>query len=88
MLPRSAFRNASITSFPFARVNSPVWLLMIRTPGCFAIASAKPFLRSIAGAEPVVPSSSTTLPLPQSFFASHSPAIRPSSTKSLAISVT
>ena len=47
--------------------------------------SSKPFLRSIAGAEPTVPCSSTMLTspvLPFVFSTSQRPALRPSSTKS------
>jgi hypothetical protein len=54
-----------------------------------AITSSKPFLRSMAGAEPTVPCSSTMLTLsPFTLSSSHLPALRPSSVKSLPIMVT
>ena len=56
-------------------------------PGCLEMASRKPLARSMAGAAPVVPWSSAMLQLPPVALASHSPAIRPSATKSEAISV-
>ena len=48
-----------MTCLPPARVKSPVCEAMIFRFGLAAMASAKPFLRSLAGAEPVVPCSST-----------------------------
>src|SRR5687768_13966342 len=86
-LPCADFRNASMTSLPLARLKSPVWLRTIFMPGCFWIASRKPLARSLAGAAPVVPWSSAMLHWPLVALASHSPAIRPSATKSEAISV-
>ena len=44
-----------MTSRPLARSKLPVWLRMIFMPGLPAMASSKPFLRSIAGAAPGVP---------------------------------
>ena len=44
------FRKASMTSLPFARVNSPVWDCVILNFGIALSASVKPCLRSIAGA--------------------------------------
>ena len=60
----SAFRNASMTSLPLARVKSPVCERMILNFGSALMISSKPFLRSIAGAEPAVPCSSTMLTAP------------------------
>ena len=48
-----------MTCLPPERVKSPVCEAMTLIFGLAAMASAKPFLRSIAGAEPVVPCSST-----------------------------
>jgi hypothetical protein len=44
-----------------ARVKSPVWERIIFSFGLAAMTSAKPVLRSVAGAEPTVPCSSTML---------------------------
>ena len=60
----SAFRKASITSLPLARVKSPVCERMILKRGSALMISSKPFLRSMAGAEPTVPCSSTMLTSP------------------------
>ena len=76
-----------MTSLPFERRKSPLCEAMIFISGWAAIPSSKPFLRSIAGALPGVPCSSTIAALPPSFFAIHSAAILPSATKSDAISV-
>ena len=50
--------------------------------------ASKPFLRSIAGAAPTVPCSSTMLHLPLLAWASHAPARRPSRLKSAEMRVT
>ena len=85
-LARSALRKASMTSLPLARVKSPVCERMILKRGLAAMISSKPFLRSLAGAEPTVPCSSTmftslgrVLELSRR---TQRPALRPSSTKS------
>jgi len=63
-----------MTFLPPSRVNSPVWLSIfsIALP---LMAESKPSARSLAGAEPVVPSSTTSLVAvsPNSWTA-HSPA--------------
>ncbi len=87
----SALRNASITSLPLASVKSPVCERMIFMRGSVAMMSAKPFLRSIAGAEPTVPCNSTMLigpGLPFSNSSSQRPARLPSSMKSEPMNVT
>ena len=78
-----------MTSLPLARVKSPVWERVILKFGCFFKTSSKPALRSIAGADPTVPWSSTmfTSPFAASsltgeYATSHFAARRPSSTKS------
>jgi len=53
-----------MTSLPLARVKSPVCERMILKRGSALMISSKPFLRSIAGAEPTVPCSSTMLTSP------------------------
>ena len=74
-----------MTSLPLARVKSPVCEAMILNFGSASMTSAKPSLRSLAGAEPVVPCSSTMFTgsgLSLYSSTSHSPAFLPSSTKS------
>ena len=80
-----------MTCLPPARVKSPVWQAMTLRFGFSAMTSAKPSLRSIAGAAPVVPSSSTMLTgsVASAYSStSHSPAFSPSSTKSEPMNVT
>src|SRR5690606_20641703 len=91
MRPPSALRKASITSLPLARVKSPLCERTIWKRGSVAITSLKPRMRSLAGAEPTVPCSSTTRIGPSlSLLSSISQraARRPSSTKSEPIRVT
>ncbi len=72
-----------MTVLPSARVKLPVCESMIVTLGLSFVAFSKPVLRSIAGAAPVVPWSSTTLiGSVATFSETHSPAISPSRTKS------
>ncbi len=78
-----------MTFLPPSRVKSPVCEAMTSIEASAAMASSKPSSRSMAGAAPVVPSSSTTLMSPSpstsasaAFSTSHSPAFSPSSTKS------
>ena len=84
----SALRNASISSLPPAGVQLPSWDLMIFIPGWAEIPFSKPFFRSMAGAAPVLPCSSTMLALPLVALASHLAACSPSKTKSEASRVT
>ena len=74
-----------MTSLPFARVNSPVCEAMILRFLFPLIIWRKPFARSIAGEEPVVPCSSTMrtgFVAPLYWSATHLPAYRPSLMKS------
>ena len=59
-----AWSSVSATCRPLSRAKSPDWLRTIVMPDWALIASSKPFLRSLAGEEPVVPSSSMILALP------------------------
>jgi len=77
-----------MTSLPLPVSKSPLCAAMIFISGWAAMLCAKPFLRSMAGAAPGEPSSSMIFALPPVFFASQSPAILPSATKSDAMSVT
>ena len=56
-----AWRKPSMTVLPSARVKSPVSEAITEMLSLPAMASSNPVLRSMAGAEPVVPCSSTTL---------------------------
>src|SRR5690606_17583935 len=90
MLRPSALRKASITSLPRARVKSPLCERTIWKRASVSITSLKPFMRSLAGAEPTVPCSSTirTGPAwPSLSSTSQRAARRPSSTKSEPIRV-
>ncbi len=74
-----------MTCLPPERVKSPVCDATTFRFGFAAMSSAKPFVRSIAGAEPVVPSSWTMFTGPVAPFScssSQSPAFLPSATKS------
>ncbi len=84
-----ACRKPSITVLPSARVKLPVCEAITLTLGLSLMAFSKPVLRSMAGAEPVVPCSSTTLmgSVPSSV-ETYSPIRRPSSTKSDPMKVT
>ena len=87
----SALMKASITSLPLARVKSPLCERTISNRASWPMTSRKPCMRSLAGAEPTVPCSSTTRmgPLrPALSSMSQRAARRPSSTKSEPISVT
>ena len=71
-----------MTVLPPSRVKSPVCesIFSIAVP---AMASSKPSARSLAGAEPVVPSSTTILVgVSPNVSAAHSPAVTPSFLKS------
>jgi hypothetical protein len=57
-------------------------------PGRFAMKSAKPLRRSLAGDEPVVPCNSMMRALPLTALSSHSAARLPWSTKSEPMKVT
>ncbi len=67
---------------PLARVKSPSCDTTTCMPGHCLMASSKPFLRSIAGDAPVVPSSSMILALPPVALAICTAARLPSWTKS------
>ncbi|CKT50328.1 Uncharacterised protein [Mycobacterium tuberculosis] len=72
-------------------MKSPVCERMILNFGSALMISSKPFLRSMAGAEPTVPCSSTMFTSPFwsfIFSTSQRPALRPSSTKSEPMKVT
>ena len=75
------WRKPSITVLPPSRVNSPVCESIV-SMGASPMPSAKPSARSLAGAEPVVPSSTTMLVGSVKFSAAHSPAVTPSCLKS------
>ena len=78
-----------MTFLPPSRVKSPVCEATTLIESSAAMVSSKPSLRSMAGAAPVVPWSSTTLILPSpltsasaALSTSHWPAFSPSMTKS------
>ncbi len=74
-----------MTSLPLARVKSPDCEAITFRFGAAAMACSKPFLRSIAGAAPTVPSSWTMLTGSLASLysdTSQSPAFLPSATKS------
>src|SRR3954447_4192425 len=70
------------TERPLTRVKSPSWLATICMPEQALMASSNPFLRSIAGEAPVVPSSSMIFALPPVALAIAQAARLPSWTKS------
>ena len=75
--------SVSITCRPWSRAKSPDWEATISKRSSAAMASSKPFLRSFAGDDPVVPSSSTMIPFsPSKFSITHSATRPPWSTKS------
>src|SRR5580658_1665488 len=82
LLPCKMF---SITVSPWARSKFAGCLATTFTPGLPSIAASKPSPRSRAALEPGMPTSSTRLPLPPSFFSRNSPAIRPPATLSEAM---
>ena len=74
-----------MTSLPLARVKSPVCDATILNFGSAEMTSVKPFLRSLAGAEPVVPCNSAMRTSPvvdANSLVSQSPALWPSAMKS------
>src|ERR671932_235453 len=74
--------SVSVTWRPLSRLKSPSWLTTTFMSGHALMASSKPFLRSIAGDEPVVPSSSMIEALPPVALAIAQAARLPSCTKS------
>jgi len=82
-----AFKKASITSLPFARVKSPDWLAIICIFGKSASLFTKPVCLSVAAEAPTVPCSSTILPDSLSSLAISIAAFSPSSIKSEPINV-
>ena len=78
----------AITRRPPSSVKSPLSERMMRMPGNCAMMVAKPFFRSMVGAAPGVPCSSTMGQVPRLAWTSHDAARRPSRLKSAAMRAT